>query len=71
MTLLWHHLKLSDWHTQLAKGAKSLLPKSLIKLNTVTIAVVGATSALLPLKYHKHGIYQDRRVRTGKKNLLK
>ena len=30
---------------QLVKGAESLLPKNLIKLNTVTIAVVRATSA--------------------------
>lgn len=30
---------------QLVEGAESLLPKSLIKLNTVTIAVVRATSA--------------------------
>lgn len=30
---------------QLVKGAETCLPKSLIKLNTVTIAVVGATSA--------------------------
>lgn len=52
---------------QLVKGAKILLPESLIKLNTVTIAVVRGTSALLPLKYHKHGIYQARRVRIEKK----
>lgn len=45
MALLQCCLKPLGWRMQLVKGAESRLPKSLIKLNTLTIAVVGATSA--------------------------